>query len=362
MSVKKQQFDQNSAFAKSFKSPLFLAIAACFSVIFVAVLITLLTVEVGIGAILALIFSGVATLCAWLLYATPVTKGKLISLRLYMAYRKIMNTFAIVFVSIFGAIIVVACIVLGLMSDMIKEEIVPMLESDVKPMLEEMVASAELMEEELGDIADAYEAMPQELRDLYGIESPEDYVNMVNSTSEFAEKALEIWDDIIKVLETDFMTVAVIAAILYVVAIVGMWFISSAFKKTAKYIRALAEEKDAGKQAPFIVSFIGGGCAAVGAIVCIIFVPAMGISALVTAATPILFAIFFKQMNDARKEEALAAIAADAVVVEETVEAPAVEAPVVEEAVAEETVEAPAEETAEEAAEAVVAEEAASEE
>lgn len=316
MSAKKQQFDQNSAFAKSFKSPFFLAIAACFSVIFIAVLIATITMELSALTILALIFSGVAALCAWLLYATPVTKGKLIGFRLYIAYRKIMNTFAIVFVSIIGALLVGGCIVLGLMSDMIKTEVIPMLEEDIKPMLEELVSSSEMAEEEIGDFEEAFRDMPQELKDMYGLESAEEFKEMLSNVKTFAQGALDAWDDIIKVLETDFMSIAVVVAILYVIVIVAMCFISSAFKKTSKYIRALAEGRDADKKAPFIVCFIGGGFAAVGAVVCMFFAPVMGISALVTAAMPIVLAIFFKEMNEARKDEALAAAAADAAVEE----------------------------------------------
>ena len=148
MSAKKQQFDQNSAFAKSFKSPLFLALAVCLSVIFIAVIITTLTLGLGVAAILALIFSGVSTLCAWLLYGTAVTKGKLIGLRLYIAYRKIMNTFAIIFVSIIGALLVAGCVVLALMSDMIKTELIPVLENDVKPLLSEIAKLDEAMNSE----------------------------------------------------------------------------------------------------------------------------------------------------------------------------------------------------------------------
>ena len=316
MSETKQQFDQNGAFAKSFKSPFFLAIAACFSVIFIAVLIASLTTELGLGVILAVVFSGVATLCAWLLYATPVTKGKLIGFRLYIAYRKIMNTFAIVFVSIIGAILVVGCVVLGLMSDVIKDELIPMLESDVKPMLEEVVNSSEMLEEEFEDIRDI--SLRRNSREnVYA----DELVEMVTEIKDFAEIALEAWDDIIKVLETDFMSIAVVVAILYVIVIVAMCFISSAFKRTSKYIRALAEGKDADRKAPFIVCFIGGGFAAIGAVACMFFDPLMGISGLVTAAMPIVLAIFFKGMNEARKEEMMLA----AVAVEEETEALAVE-------------------------------------
>ncbi len=353
MSAKKQQFDQNSAFAKSFKSPLFLALAICLSVIFIAVIITTLTMELGAVTILALIFSGVSTLCAWLLYGTAVTKGKLIGLRLYLAYRKIMNTFAIIFVSILGAILVGGCIVLGLMSDMIKTEVIPMLESDVKPMLEELVNASDELEAEFEDLEEMYHEMPQELRDMYGIESAEEFVEMVSGITVFAETALEKWDDIIKVLETDFMSIAVIVAIVYVLVIVAMVFISSSLKRTSKYIRALAEGRD--RKAPFIVSFIGGGFAAIGAVILLVTgvsIP-MGLSALVTAATVIVFAIFFKEMNEAKKQEALDLVAADAVVEEEVsfcaeeiaVEAPVEEAPVEEAPVEEAPVEeAPVEE------------------
>ena len=354
MSAKKQQFDQNSAFAKSFKSPLFLALAVCLSVIFIAVIITALSLgDLAVATVLALIFSGVSTLCAWLLYGTAVTKGKLIGLRLYLAYRKIMNTFAIIFVSILGAILVGGCIVLGLMSDMIKTEVIPMLESDVKPMLEELVSSSEMAEEEIGDFEEAFRDMPQELKDMYGLESAEDFKEMLSNVKTFAQGALDAWDDIIKVLETDFMSIAIIVAVVYVLVVVAMVFISSSLKRTSKYIRALAEGGN--RKAPFIVSFIGGGFAAIGAVILLVTgvsIP-MGLSALVTAATVIVFAIFFKEMKEAKEQEALAAAAADAVVVEEApvVEAPVEEAPVeeapVEEAPVEEAPveEAPVEET-----------------
>lgn len=323
------------AVTKSFKSPLFLAIAICFSVVFVAIIITTLTMQLGIATILALIFSGVSTLCAWLLYATPTTKGKIKNLRLYIAYRKVMNTISIVLVSIFGAIIVVGCIVLGLMSDIIKEEIVPMLESDVKPMLEEVVASTNELENEVGDFREIYDEMPQEIKDLYGIDNPDDVVELFTNLRDFAEKALEAWDDIIEVLNTNFMSIALLAAVAYVVVIVAMCFISSALKKTSKYLKAFAKDENTNKKVPFIVSFIGGGFAAIGGIVCFAINVPMAISALVTAATVILFAIFFKQMNAARAEEALVAEAAVEAPAEETVAEEATEEAATEEAPAE---------------------------
>ena len=167
---------------------------------------------------------------------------------------------------------------------------------------------------------------------MYGIESAEEFVEMVSGITVFAETALEKWDDIIKVLETDFMSIAIIVAVVYVLVIVAMVFISSSLKRTSKYIRALAEGGN--RKAPFIVSFIGGGFAAIGAVILLVTgvsIP-MGLSALVTAATVIVFAIFFKEMKEAKEQEALAAAAADAVVVEEApvVEAPVEEAPVEE--------------------------------
>jgi len=367
MSAKKNKITFSNAVTNSFKSPLFLAIAICFSVIFVAVIITTVTMGLFPATILALIFSGVSALCAWLLYATPVTKGKISNLRLYIAYRKVMNTFAIIFVSIFGAIIVGGCIALALMSDMIKNELVPVLEDDVKPMLEQIVSSTGELEEEIGDLRELYDEMPQEIKDMYGIDSPDEIVEVFDGMKEFAETALDAWDDIINFLNTGFMTIAIIVAVIYVLIMVALCFISSALKKTSKYLRAFAKNENTDRKMPYIVNFIGGGFAAVGAVLCIVIgLPMMGISALVTAGTVIVLAIFFKEMKDAREEEALAAVAADSVcdapVAEEAVEeAPAVEEAVEEAPVAEEAVEeAPvAEEVAEEAP---VVEEAATEE
>ena len=358
MSAKKQQFDQNSAFAKSFKTPLFLVLAILVSLTFIAVVVTTLTMGLGLAAILALVFSGVATLCAWLTFGTAVTKGKLIGLRLYLAYRKIMNTIAMVFVIIFGAMIVAGAFVVASMSDMIEDELVPSLE-EARPELEEFVDQREDLENEMDEVEDedyedAMEEMPEMLKTYYalmGIEDADDLKEASEKSMEFAfdgaEWMLDNWDDIIEFLEEDFMTLAIYVAAGYVFVIVAMCFISSSLKKTSKYIRALAEGRFGKKKAPFIVSFIGGGLAAIGGVVLIVFnVPFMGISALLTAATVILFAIFFKEMETARKNEIDDMIQETAAPVAPVEAAPVVETPVEEEIYVEiaPVVEAPAEE------------------
>ena len=382
MSAKKQTFDQSGRLAKSFKSPLFLAMAICMSLVFVAVVITSITMGVAIPAILALIFSGVATLCAWLLFGTSVTHGKLIGLRLYLAYRKIMNSIALGFVIILGALIVGGCVLVASMSGAIEEQLIPMLEEQIKPELENIVDAMNDLEEEKGNVGsevgtnDALDSIYDEetveisdedyeeafgglddssllvLKIFFGVDDVDDFkafIEKPNTDSvKFAENVLANWDNIIELVRTDFMTVAIYVAIAYVVAVVAMFLISSALKRTSKYIRALAEGRYGKKKAPFIVSFIGGGVAAIGGIAVMVVeiglfgrAPFMGISSTLTAAILVLFAVFFKQMGKEKVTEAPVAVpAAEAAPVAEV--APAVEAAPDTEVHAEET---PAEET-----------------
>ena len=329
---------KNNAVAKSFKSPIFLAIAICLSVVFLATLITLFTAELGILLILSVIFSGVSTLCAWLLYATPFGPKKLKNLRLYMAYKKIMTTFAIVLVSIVGAVVLIGCIVLTLMGDIIKNDIVPMLEQDVKPALEEIVENMDELGQVDVDFEEAFAEMPQEIKDLYGIQSPEQLEELINSASGLAEAALGAWDEIIDFLNNGFIVLTVIVAIAFAVIITILCLISSAYKRTSKYLKALANDINTDKKAPFVKLFIGGGLVAIGGLIMIATDFISALSAIAAGATLILFAVFFKEMNEARKEELAAP--AEGFTVDE---APAIEeTPVVEEAPAAE--EAPAEE------------------
>lgn len=328
MTAKKQKNVTGSIIAGSFKSPLFLAIAICFSVMFVAALITTLTMSLGIATVLALIFSGVSTLCAWLLYATPFGAKKLKNLRLYIAYRKIMNTFAIIFVSIIGAILVAGCLILSFMSDMIKEEIVPMLETDVRPLIAELAQLDEKMDlenaeevdlkavlealsgEELSD--EDYEEILGEMQMNAGIDLEANMESIQSAIIPVVELAKELndpekWDAFIEILETDFMTIAIIAAVVYVVVIIGMTFVSSASKRTSKYLKALAKDGNTARKAPFIVAFIGAAFVAIAGFACFLIDAFLAISALAYATTLVLFALFFKQIKEDSKEYALAA-------------------------------------------------------
>lgn len=369
MSSKKEKQQFSPAVAQSFKSPMFLAIAICFSVMFIAVLITTVTMSLGIAAILALIFSGVSTLCAWLMYATPASKGKIKNLRLYIAYRKVMNTFAIIFVSIIGAVLVAGCFVLSFMSDMIKNELIPVLESDVKPIIDQIAELEDQMNLQEGETMDLkavlealsgeelsdedYEEIKAEIEMNAGIDleqNTEDLQAIVTSLVAMANELNdpEKWDAFIDVLETDFMMIAIIVAVIYVVVIIGMTFVSSASKRTSKYLKAFAKDENTTRKAPYIISFIGAGFVAIAGFACFAISAIFAISALVYAATLVLFALFFKQMKEDREEYALAAEAVEAPVVDEAPaaeEAPAVEAHVDEAPVDEVPVEeAPVEE------------------
>jgi len=333
----------NTAVAKSFKSPLFLVIAICLSVMFVLTLISTFVGDMGLGLVLGLIFLGVSTLCAWLLYATKFGGGKVKNLRLYMAYSKVMTTIAIVLVSIVAALVVAGCIILTAMGDIMKNEIVPMLEDEVKPQLEAFVESMDMAEEEIGDLEQAFEDMPQEIKDMFNLQTAEDFKQLFEDYKEVPQQILDSWDDIINFLNTSFLTITIIVALVFALILMALTFVSSAFKRTSKYLKALGKDVNTDKKAPFIKLFIGGAFIAIGGLLVIGTDVIMGLNTLVYAATIILFAIFFKEMNEARKEEAAELAAA--------VEAPVEEAPVeetlVEEAPAEETPveEAPVEET-----------------
>ena len=126
-----------------FKSTLFMVIAILLSVVFVATLALVITSAAGIAFILGAIFSGVSALCAWLLFATNVGKGKIKNLRLHLAYSKIINTIALVFVYIIGITIIVACIAPTALSGVIRDKVVPFVNDEVKPMIQEFIDNKE---------------------------------------------------------------------------------------------------------------------------------------------------------------------------------------------------------------------------
>ena len=162
------------AAAKSFKSPLFLVIAICFSVMFVLTLVAVIATPAGLALTLGLIFLGVSTLCAWLLFATNVGKGKIKNLRLYIAYSKVMTTISIVLVSIVAAVVVAGCVILTAMGDIMRNELIPMLETEVKPQIEEIASTMEQMEQEMGNLEEMYEDLPAEFKDSLNLQSVED--------------------------------------------------------------------------------------------------------------------------------------------------------------------------------------------
>ena len=342
MSSKNKNQVVSNAVANSFKSVLFLVIAICFSVIFVATLVSVFTAANVIN-VLAVIFAGVSTLCAWLLYATKFTNKRLKNLRLYVAYSKVLTTISIVLVCIIGVVLIGGCVALTLASDMINEELVPVLEEDIKPMLEEIVKNADLAEEEIGDFEEAFNEMPDEIKEMYGIESAEEFKNLISDVKGIAEKALEIWDDIIKFLQTGFLTLTIIVAVVFVLLIVALSFVSKSLKKTAKYLKALSKDNYTDKTAPYITSFIGGAFIAIGGLVCFAFDAMTALAFIALAAVVILFAIFLKNMSAAvaAEREEMAAAAVEAAVAEAV--AAATDAPA-EEAQAEVAEEAPVEE------------------
>ncbi len=270
----------------------------------VATLITVFTSALGIAFILALAFLIASTLCAWLLYAGGFGKGKMKNLRLYIAYSKIMNTITIVLVSIIGAVLVAGCVVLTLMSDMIVNDVVPMLEEEVKPYLEEFVSMGGEIDENAGELEEIFAEIPQEIKDAYGIKSPEDMLDLISTLGRYAGTVLDAWDDIIEFLSTGFLTLTVIVAVVYVVLIVALCFVSSALKRTSKYIKAFANDVETDRKVPGVALYIGGSIIAIGGLLAFAIDPLVAITTILQGAVVILFAIFFKQLKDARYADA----------------------------------------------------------
>lgn len=306
-----QSTPTTGAIASSFKSTLFMVIAILLSVISAASLISL-CIEFSIITLLSLAFVAVSTIFAWLLFAGTFSNAKVKYLRLYMAYSKIMNTIAVVFACILVAVLLIGCIVLNLVSDVLTEELVPMLENDIKPTIEEIVEHKDEIDNvDTDELEDMLEELPEEVKDMLDIESIEDLQQMYSDFGDAAETILEYWDSIINFLSSGFVILTVIVAIVGGIFIAALILIGKAYKSTSKFLRALAENNDTERKAPYVMLFIGGALIAIGGIASFSTSVIGAISSLAEAAMLIIFALFFKELVAARNSARLAAEAND---------------------------------------------------
>lgn len=296
-----------AAIANSFKSTLFMVIAILLSVISAALLISLF-ISFNIVTLLSLAFSAVSTIFAWLLFAGSFSNTKVKYLRLYMAYSKIMNTILVVIVCVVVAVLLIGCIVLNLVSDALATELVPALEEDFKPTLEEIVEHKDELDNlDTDELEDMLEDMPQEMKDMFNIETIEDIQELYSNLGNYAVAILDHWDDIINFLNSGFVVLTVIVAIVGGIIIAALILVGKAYKGISKFLRALAENNETERKAPYVMLFIGGALIAIGGIVSFATDIIGAISSLAEAAVLIIFALFFKELVAARNSARLAA-------------------------------------------------------
>ena len=327
MNLNKEPVAEKKVISKGFSSPLFLVIAIVFSVILIATAISSATtimsvmellegtdmpdevpvLEIILGtislpAVLAIAFLIASTACAWILFAKGYGKASTMGVRLHLAYSKIMNTIAIVFVSIIGASLVAGCFVLALVSenaaDMVEE-----LEDDLKPALEEMIEYKNTLQNSEEEFEKLFAEMDEETRANLNFESVEDFKKMILDVGELAEDVYASWDDIMSFLRDGFMTLAIAVACAYVLTIVALCIVSSALKKSSKYFRALSENEFTERKVPGASLYVGGSICAIGGIVALLLAPIVGIIWLLQGALLILLAVFFKQLKNSRVVE-----------------------------------------------------------
>ena len=125
-----------------FQSPLFLAIAICFSVMTVAAFIAVSISDFDLFAVLGFAFSLVSTIFAWIAFAKGHSKGSVKGLRLYMAYSNVINKIVLSFIYAIGGVLLVGCLILTLVGDIMTDTIIPALEQSVKPVLEQVIEYA----------------------------------------------------------------------------------------------------------------------------------------------------------------------------------------------------------------------------
>jgi hypothetical protein len=145
-------------------------------------------------------------------------------------------------VSIIGAIIVAGCLVLSFMSDIIKNDLIPVLENDIKPLLGQVAELDELLNSEdveegevdLKAILEAlsgeelsdreYQEILDEMEYNAGVDLEENAEAIAATMATIASIAEDLndpekWDSFIAILETDFMMIAIIVAIAVMAAI-----------------------------------------------------------------------------------------------------------------------------------------------
>ncbi len=183
--------------SKSFRTPLFMAIAICFSVVSVATLILVLTSDFDLISILALVLSIFSTVYAWLLYAGHSSNKNIKNLRLYLVYSRVINTILLVAVSIIAVALLIACISLSIMIDKIDNELVPVIENEIKPLLENIAENDGQPDGMEVDLEKIYNELPQDVKDSFGIRNVEDLESLIAENSQYAEGLLYGWDEII---------------------------------------------------------------------------------------------------------------------------------------------------------------------
>ena len=340
--------------AKSFGSPLFLVIAIFISVISALTLAAWIANPVDVLSLLGFIFSSLSGMFAWFLYGGLFGESKVRSLRLHFAYSKVINTITLVLVSSVGAIILAVCLILSLMSGVIKDTVVPKLEQDIKPLLEQALEYGDKMGEfAMEDVDAMLEDVGITRQELakFGVEinDVEDVKRAVAKAAELADPILENWDDIMEFLTQGFAMLTIIVAVVYVFAIVALALMGGAYNRVCIYLKGLGGNKRAAKKkAPFVILFIGGTLSfAFGCTLLALRSPISAVAKIIEGGVFVMLALFFKQLkSDMASEKASEEIADVQGAVLAESEPMAEQQPMAQEAPAEEapTEEAPAEE------------------
>lgn len=229
-----------------------------------------------------------------------------------MAYSKIKNTILVVIVCVVVAVLLIGCIALNLVSDALVNELVPTLEEDFKPALEKIVEHKDELDNlDTDELEDMLEDMPQEMKDMFNIETIEDIQELYSNLGNYAVVILDHWDGIINFLNSGFVVLTVIVAIVGGIFIAALILIGKAYKGISKFLRALAENNETERKAPYVMLFIGGALIAIGGIASFSTDIIGAISLLAKAAVLIIFALFFKELIAARNSARLAAEAND---------------------------------------------------
>lgn len=305
--------DARKAFYKarenSFRTPIFIVVAICLSVVCIANLLGVIISAGSLVPMLSLVFFAISTVCAWLLVAGKCTDKRIKTFGIFASFSSVINTIVLVLACLAGAVLIIACVFFMIVGGVVKETVVPMLNQEIRPMLVELAAHAEEIEESgldytytEQDLAEFKEQFSPEAAAILGISDVQDLQESVRDMGRHAGKALLIIDLITETLEKSLVSLTVKVTLSVAAVIVCLVLIKKGFKKTAAYLKTVSKGLKPDKAPPSVSLYIAGALLLICGVAYAFLDLFSGIALVAEAIALIFLAVLFRSVTSAQAE------------------------------------------------------------